>query len=270
MDCAPPICTTEMPSASRFRPRRSASALSAHWSLIPSTRTTARDSTPAANACDAATSGAPLPIAAASASVRRNRCFSATSRIFTAHGQRARGHSSNESVTVARRAGSFRRVSASYPRDRVAVIRHRRPADSARRDGLARRAGSRVHHLVGRCDREPVHGARRRQRIVDHPSWGRDGEPAHPPLRSCSARRSLADGRLLRNTADRRESQVCDGRDRAYGLCLDRRSRGSRGRAGHVVVAIHAASPLDVCADHRPVTASSAPPHGPPHAGSAP
>ena len=46
MACAPPIGTTEMPSASRFRPRRSASASSARWSLIPSTSTTARTSTP--------------------------------------------------------------------------------------------------------------------------------------------------------------------------------------------------------------------------------
>src|SRR6266540_4434345 len=37
---APPIGTMEMPSASRFRPRRSASASSASWSLIPSTSTT--------------------------------------------------------------------------------------------------------------------------------------------------------------------------------------------------------------------------------------
>src|SRR6266498_2044924 len=42
MGCAPPIATTEMPSAWRFRPRRAASASSATWSLIPSTRTTAR------------------------------------------------------------------------------------------------------------------------------------------------------------------------------------------------------------------------------------
>src|ERR687898_1714058 len=42
--CAPPIGTTSTPSASRSPPRRSASASSAHWSLIPSTSTTARGS----------------------------------------------------------------------------------------------------------------------------------------------------------------------------------------------------------------------------------
>ena len=42
MDCAPPIGTTAMPSASRFLPRRRASASSARWSLVPSTSTTAR------------------------------------------------------------------------------------------------------------------------------------------------------------------------------------------------------------------------------------
>src|SRR5690349_11009372 len=45
IDCAPPIGTTETPSAARCRPRRSASASSATWSLIPSTRTTATAST---------------------------------------------------------------------------------------------------------------------------------------------------------------------------------------------------------------------------------
>ena len=43
MDCAPPIGTMEMPSASRSRPRRSASASMARWSLMPSTSTTARE-----------------------------------------------------------------------------------------------------------------------------------------------------------------------------------------------------------------------------------
>src|SRR5215211_2444234 len=42
MACAPPIGTIEMASASRSRPRRSASVSIAHWSLLPSTSTTAR------------------------------------------------------------------------------------------------------------------------------------------------------------------------------------------------------------------------------------
>jgi hypothetical protein len=59
MFLAPPIGTTAMPSAARSRPRRSASASSATWSLIPSTSTTARGSTlgPSAGAA-VATSGA--------------------------------------------------------------------------------------------------------------------------------------------------------------------------------------------------------------------
>src|SRR5512133_2780600 len=36
-----------IPSASRLRPRRSASASTAHWSLLPSTSTTARGPAPA-------------------------------------------------------------------------------------------------------------------------------------------------------------------------------------------------------------------------------
>ena len=52
----------EMSSALRFRPRRSASASSATWSLSPSTSTTARDSAPVASArAAAATSGVPPP-----------------------------------------------------------------------------------------------------------------------------------------------------------------------------------------------------------------
>src|SRR5215475_712821 len=47
---APPIGTTEMRSASRFRPRRSASASSATWSLTPSTSTTVRRSASMASA----------------------------------------------------------------------------------------------------------------------------------------------------------------------------------------------------------------------------
>src|SRR6266516_2253264 len=42
--CEPPIGTTAIPSASRFRLRRLASAVSARWSLMPSTSTTARGS----------------------------------------------------------------------------------------------------------------------------------------------------------------------------------------------------------------------------------
>src|SRR5438128_10830931 len=42
MFVAPPMGTMEMPSASRFRLRRAASASSASWSLIPSTSTTVR------------------------------------------------------------------------------------------------------------------------------------------------------------------------------------------------------------------------------------
>ena len=39
---APPIGTIATPSAASARPRRSASASSAAWSLVPSTSTTAR------------------------------------------------------------------------------------------------------------------------------------------------------------------------------------------------------------------------------------
>ena len=60
MFVAPPIGRIEMSSALRFRPRRSASASSATWSLTPSTSTTARGAAPVASACAvAATSGVP-------------------------------------------------------------------------------------------------------------------------------------------------------------------------------------------------------------------
>ena len=49
MFLAPPIGTMEMPSASRSRPRRWAIASSAAWSLVPSTSTTLRGTTPAAS-----------------------------------------------------------------------------------------------------------------------------------------------------------------------------------------------------------------------------
>jgi hypothetical protein len=62
MFVAPPIGRIQMSSALRFRPRRSASASSATWSLTPSTSTTARESAPVASACAAAaTSGVPPP-----------------------------------------------------------------------------------------------------------------------------------------------------------------------------------------------------------------
>src|SRR5919109_3693063 len=63
IDCAPPIGTTAIPSAWRFRPWRAASASSASRSLIPSTSTTARRS---------------------AAGTRGSVCSSSTSRIFTA------------------------------------------------------------------------------------------------------------------------------------------------------------------------------------------
>ena len=62
MFVAPPIGRIQMSSALRFRPRRSASASSATWSLTPSTSTTARESAPLASACAVeGTSGVPPP-----------------------------------------------------------------------------------------------------------------------------------------------------------------------------------------------------------------
>src|SRR5438477_3962060 len=52
MACAPPIGITDTPSASRLRPRRSASVSSATLSLAPSTSTTARTA-PSLNSSDA-------------------------------------------------------------------------------------------------------------------------------------------------------------------------------------------------------------------------
>ena len=75
MACAPPIGTTEIRSARRSRPRRSARASNAHRSLSPSTNTTARGTPPSATARLAATS-------AASAASESDRGFSSTSRIL--------------------------------------------------------------------------------------------------------------------------------------------------------------------------------------------
>jgi hypothetical protein len=64
MFVAPPIGRIEISSALRLRPRRSASASSATWSLTPSTSTTARgESAPVASACAAAATSSvpPLP-----------------------------------------------------------------------------------------------------------------------------------------------------------------------------------------------------------------
>src|SRR5215212_171223 len=67
MFVAPPIGRIQMSSALRFRPRRSASASSATWSLTPSTSTTARESAPLASACAVeGTSGVPPPPSAGS------------------------------------------------------------------------------------------------------------------------------------------------------------------------------------------------------------
>ena len=79
MFVAPPIGRIEISSALRFRPRRSASASSATWSLTPSTSTTARESAPVASACAAAaTSGVPPPPSASCRSVVWNRRSSFT------------------------------------------------------------------------------------------------------------------------------------------------------------------------------------------------
>ena len=68
-----------MSSALRFRPRRSASASRATWSLTPSTSTTARGSAPVASACAAApTSGVPPPPSAGSTAGGWNRRLSFT------------------------------------------------------------------------------------------------------------------------------------------------------------------------------------------------
>src|SRR5215208_5701900 len=69
----------EMSSALRFRPRRSASASSATWSLTPSTSTTARELATVASACAAAaTSGVPPPPSAGSTAGGWNRRLSFT------------------------------------------------------------------------------------------------------------------------------------------------------------------------------------------------
>jgi hypothetical protein len=76
---APPIGRIEMSSALRLRPRRSASASSATWSLSPSTSTTARESAPVARACAAApTSGVPPPPSAGATAGGWNRRLSFT------------------------------------------------------------------------------------------------------------------------------------------------------------------------------------------------
>ena len=79
MFVAPPIGRIEMSSALRFRPRRSASASSATWSLTPSTSTTARESAPVASACAAAaTGGVPPPLSAGATAGGWNRRLSFT------------------------------------------------------------------------------------------------------------------------------------------------------------------------------------------------
>src|SRR4029079_3610309 len=82
--CAPPIGNTETRSARRSRPRRSASASTARWSLSPSTSTTARGRSPPAKARLAATRAA---------TSGRDRGCSFTVRIFAtvlSRGRRAR------------------------------------------------------------------------------------------------------------------------------------------------------------------------------------
>ena len=92
MFLAPPIGTTAMPSAASSRPRRAASASSATWSLLPSTSTTVRGSTPPASDSTAAS---------------WNRCLSFTCRsLVSSHAP----------------AGSYRRPgSGQRARDQVAV-----------------------------------------------------------------------------------------------------------------------------------------------------